>query len=107
MTCSPAPLTTDIVPAPVVAFEVLSPSTARTDRTAKNKEYRATASIQRYVMLEQSGAAATVFSRTDEDWIGRIMIGMEAVLALPAIGIDVPLAEIYAEIELAEDGTDD
>ena len=107
VTCSPAPLTTDIVPEPVVVFEVLSPSTARTDRTAKNKEYRATASIQHYVMLEQQAAAATVFSRTGEDWIGRLVTGLDAVLALPAIGVDVPLSVIYAGIELVEDGTDD
>jgi Uma2 family endonuclease len=108
VTCSPAPPTTEIVPEPVVVFEVLSASTARTDRTVKNAEYRATASIQHYVMLEQSVAAATVFTRAGEDWIGRLVTGIDAVLDLPALNIRVPLGEIYAGIELSEgDGDDD
>jgi Uma2 family endonuclease len=107
VTCSPAPGATDIVPEPVVVFEVLSASTARTDRTVKNVEYRATPSIQHYVMLEQSAAAATVFSRAGENWIGEVMPGPGAVLSLPAIGIELALAEIYDGIELAEgDGED-
>ncbi|MBV9756687.1 MAG: Uma2 family endonuclease [Alphaproteobacteria bacterium] len=107
VTCTPAPPGTDIVPEPVVVVEVLSPSTASTDRSAKNAEYRATPSIQHYVMLEQSAASATVFSRAGYDWIGRLVMGLDAVLALPALGVEVPLAEIYAGIELAEDEADD
>ena len=40
VTCSPVPRGTDLVPDPVVVFEVLSASTATTDRIAKNEEYR-------------------------------------------------------------------
>ena len=50
-------------PGPVVVFEVLSPSTSRTDRIEKLREYQATPSIQRYVILEQDSIAAMVFSR--------------------------------------------
>ena len=42
-----------IVRNPVVIFEVLSPSTAAADRIVKAREYQATPSVQRYVMLEQ------------------------------------------------------
>ena len=63
VTCTPIELGSDIVPDPVVVFEVLSPSTDRTDRIAKNGDYRATPSIRRYVMLEQGEMAATVFAR--------------------------------------------
>ncbi len=47
VTCSPLDLSADIIPEPVVVFEVISPSTAGTDRIAKNEEYRATPSIRR------------------------------------------------------------
>ena len=47
VTCSPVPRGTDVVPEPVVVFEVLSASMAATDRIEKNEEYRLTPSIQR------------------------------------------------------------
>ena len=62
VTCTPAPRGTDIIPEPVVVFEVLSSSTASTDRIAKNEECRATPSIQRYVMLEQTRQAAAAIA---------------------------------------------
>ena len=99
VTCSPVANDADIVPEPVAVFEVLSASTASTDRITKNEEYRATPSIRRYVMLEQTAPAATVFSREGEDWVGHLAIGPAATLALPEIGIELPLAELYAGIE--------
>ena len=101
ITCSPVPVASDIVPEPVVVFEVLSASTARTDREAKNAEYRATPSIRHYVILEQSAAAATLFSRSGEDWVETQVAGADAVVGLPAIGIGLPLAEVYAEVGLS------
>lgn len=100
VTCSVAD-DADIIPEPVVVFEVLSASTAGTDRIEKNEEYRATPSIQHYVMLEQASHAATVFSRAGEDWIGRVLTG-EAVLAFPEIGVELPLREAYAGIAFAD-----
>ena len=97
--CSPVANDADIVPEPVVVFEVLSPSTASTDRIAKNEEYRQTPSIQHYVMLEQTSQAATVFSRRGDDWIGHVLTG-DAILAFPEIGVELPLGEAYAGIEL-------
>ena len=84
---------------PVVIFEVLSASTASTDRITKNREYQATSSIQRYVMLEQDRIAATVFARAGEDWVGHILTGDE-MLWMPEIGIELPLSELYAGIDL-------
>ena len=79
---------------PVVVFEILSPSTALTDRTTKNDEYRATLSIRRYVMLEQDARAATMFVRDGDKWVGTYVSG-DAILAMPEIGIEIPLADIY------------
>lgn len=103
VTCTPVANDSDIVPSPVVVFEVLSASSTHIDRITKNEEYRATPSIQRYVILEQAQAAATVFSREGADWIGHLVTG-GVVLALPEIGIEVPLAEIYAGVLDAGDG---
>jgi len=101
VTCTPVPRGTDVIPEPVIVFEVLSASTASTDRIEKNEDYRSTPSIQRYVMLEQTRQAATVFSRAGDDWVGHVLIG-SAILALPEIGVELPLADLYAGIEFSE-----
>jgi Uma2 family endonuclease len=98
--CTPVPNKAKVVSDPVVVFEVLSESTAREDVFAKNAEYRATPSIQRYVILEQTRAAAVVFARKGEDWVSDVVTD-EGVLRMPEIGIAVPLAELYADIDLS------
>jgi len=98
--CTPVPNGAKVVADPVVVFEVLSESSAREDLFAKNAEYRATPSIQRYIILEQTQAAAVVFSRKGEDWVSEVVTD-EGVLRMPEIGIEVPLAELYTDIELA------
>jgi Uma2 family endonuclease len=92
--CSPGPNTSTVVTDPIVVFEILSPSTSSTDRIEKHEEYRATPSIQRYVILEQDRIAATVFARAGGDWIGHVFLD-GAILAMPEISVDVPLAEFY------------
>ena len=92
--CSPVDRTATVVYDPVVVFEVLSPSTARDDRIVKAREYQATPSVQRYVMLEQDGVSATVYARSGETWTHEILIA-DSILALPEIGVELPLAELY------------
>ncbi len=101
VTCKAVPRGTDVIPEPVIVFEVLSSSTAGTDRIEKNEEYRATPSIQRYVMLEQTRQAATVFSRAGDDWVGHVLTG-SAVLDMPEIGVVLPLGDLYVGIEFPD-----
>jgi Uma2 family endonuclease len=96
--CSPPPPgSTLVVTDPVIVFEILSDSTATTDRIEKNQEYRNTPSIQRYVMLEQTTMAAMVFHRDNDDWVGHIQIG-DTVLNLPEIDTELALMDIYEGI---------
>ncbi len=105
--CTPVPSQAKVVGDPVVVFEILSPSTANEDLVVKNAEYRATPSIQRYVVLEQTHRAALVFRRSGEDWVSEVLSGDEAVLTMPEIGIDVSLAEFYVDVELPSEPSDD
>jgi len=98
--CSPVPPGTTVIHDPVVVFEILSPGTSYKDRIEKNGEYRETPSIQRYVILEQSRPAATVFSRAGDDWVGHIVLG-ETDLALPEVEITLPLTELYQGISFS------
>ena len=85
---------------PVVVFEVVSESSARTDRIDKVREYQATASIQRYVILEQTSVAATVFARLGDMWTASALTENDT-LSMPEIGIELPLAECYLGLDLS------
>jgi Uma2 family endonuclease len=101
--CHPISPRATVIDDPVVVFEVLSEGTSKTDLIDKNREYRATPSIQRYVILQQTHAAAIVFVRREQDWLSEIVAGDNAVLRLPEIGIDVPLTDIYGDLDLTGD----
>jgi Uma2 family endonuclease len=73
---------------------VLSPSTGRDDRIVKAREYQATPSVQRYVMLEQDAVGATVYARSGNAWTHEILVA-DSILALPEIAVSLPLAELY------------
>jgi Uma2 family endonuclease len=101
VTCTPTNPSATVVDQPVVVFEVVSEDTARTDRIEKLREYQATPSIQRYVILEQKSIGAAVFTRRGEDWIATALTE-ENTLAMPEIGIEVPVSEFYAGLEFTE-----
>ena len=106
VTCTPGDNASTMVSDPVVIFEVLSPSTAASDRIVKAREYQAMPSVQRYVMFEQDRPGATVYARSGDTWILEILI-VDSVLALPEIGVSLPLAEIYEGIAFETEGDDE
>lgn len=99
VSCTPVDGPSTIVMDPVVVFEVLSESTARTDRTTKLMEYRSLPSVQRYVMLEQEQAVATVVTRNETGWSLEVLDG-DGLLAMPEIGIEVAMADLYDGLDL-------
>jgi Uma2 family endonuclease len=101
VTCSPVPDDTDVVPDPCIVFEVLSASTALVDRNVKAAEYHATESIQHYVILEQTRAEVTVLERSGAAWTEQRLVGLDAILALPEVAVEVPLAELYRRVRLS------
>lgn len=98
--CQPVSPTATVATDPVVVFEVLSEGSAETDLIDKNREYRATPSIQRYVVLQQTRKAALVFVRQGRGWLSEIVSGDDAVLELPEIDISLPLQDVYANAGL-------
>lgn len=101
ITCSANANTATIVDGPVTVFEIISPGTAARDRIDKLREYQATASIQRYVMIEQDRPALTDIARSGELWTIRALT-QDDTLALPEAGIDLPVAELYADLDLSD-----
>lgn len=84
---------------PVVIFEVLSESTATTDRTTKLMEYQSLPSVKRYILLEQDQAVATVITRGRTGWLIE-MLDASGTLSMPEIDVEIPLAELYEGLEL-------
>ena len=87
--CTPVAADAKLTADPVVLFEILSDSSGHTDLVLKNLEYRETPSVQHYVVLEEKQAGVIVFSRKGEDWVSEALSGDDALLRLPAIGIEV------------------
>ncbi len=95
--CSPVNRRATVAHDPAVVFEVLSPGTAAQDRIVKAREYQATQSVQRYVMLEQDSVGATVYAGSGDRWTHEILIA-DSVLALSEIGVELLLSELYEGI---------
>jgi Uma2 family endonuclease len=80
---------------PTAVFEVVSPSTALTDRRVKAAEYASVSSIQVYVILETERPEITVL-RWSGGWGTETIAGLDAEVALPEINVTIPLSEVYA-----------
>ena len=95
-----------MIPDVRVVFEVLSPTSGRNDRIVKLREYGVVPSILRYVILEYTAAGLTSFERNTADarWTATALTADET-LTLPEIGIEIPVGELYEDVELpAADG---
>ena len=103
VTCTRVTGTAHTVEGVVVVFEVLSPTSGRTDRIVKLREYRAVPSIRRYVILEHSSIGLTVFARADGDaaWTATALTA-EDTLPMPEVGIEIPVAEFYEDVDLPD-----
>ncbi len=85
---------------PRVVFEVLSPSTERYDRTRKADRYREVESLQEYVLVSQVEPRVETYYRSEAGvWsFGPTVTDLAAAVRLRSVGVDLPLAEVYARV---------
>jgi Uma2 family endonuclease len=103
ITCTKFPETEPLAPDPVVVFEVLSPDSGRCDRIEKVRDYATVASIRRYVIVESVCAGLLVHYRQHGDAVFTALpLAGEDTLALPEIGIEMPVAAIYEDVDFME-----
>jgi Uma2 family endonuclease len=107
VSCRPNPPNDSYQDEPAVIFEVLSRRTRRIDEGEKKVAYLTIPSLYAYVLLETDLAAAVVYRRTESGFVHEVYQGMDAVLPLPEIGIELPLAEIYADVLFTPEPADD
>jgi Uma2 family endonuclease len=97
--CRPNPQTDSFQDEPAALFEVLSRGTRRIDEGEKKDAYQTIPSLSVYILLEQESPAAVVFRRTERGFVREVYQGLDAVVPLREIEIDLPLAEVYEGVE--------
>jgi Uma2 family endonuclease len=87
------------LPEPRLIVEVLSHLTAAHDRGRKGEEYRQIRSVEAVLFVFSDERRVELWRREGERWVIEDYIG-EAAARLDSLGIDLPLAAIYANITL-------
>jgi Uma2 family endonuclease len=105
--CRSNPPTDSFQDQPVVIFEVLSKKTRRIDIGEKKDAYLTIPSLRAYVLVEQESALLVVFRRTDTGFVREVYEGLDAVLPLAEIEIDLPLSEVYDAVEFIPESDED
>lgn len=90
----------DTLENPAVIVEVLSKSTESYDRGVKFEHYRTLDSLTDYLLVSQDTACVEHRMRHSPDkWLLGIYQGLESVVPMPSLVIDLPLAEVYESVE--------
>lgn len=89
---------------PTVLFEVLSPSTEGYDRGVKASHYRRIESLRLLGLVSQESPHVELHVRgEDGKWVIEERDGMDTVIELKAIEAQLPLAEIYTDVDFTTD----
>jgi len=88
---------------PSVLFEVLSPSTEGYDRGLKAEHFRQIPSLQAYVLIAQDHPQVEVYARSEGSatWVLTEAKGCEASARIGAIGVSIPLGELYRRVKFS------
>ena len=88
--------------APVLIAEVLSPSSEQVDLGDKSTEYLQLPSLAIYLAFAQDQIKAWVWTRGPAGFPYRpdVLEGEDAVVRIEALGINLPLAEVYARVRM-------
>lgn len=84
---------------PRIVIEVLSPSTMRFDRFVKIEEYKANSSILVILVVDTEAEHVIVWRRGDDSgWSYAIVKGRSETIALPEVGADLALGDVYSGV---------
>jgi Uma2 family endonuclease len=85
---------------PTVVVEVLSKSTEAYDRGKKAENYRQIESLKAYLLIAQSEPHIELYERHgDGFWFLTEAVGLEAVLAVPSLNIELALGDVYDGVD--------
>lgn len=96
----PAPRRKDTYTNPILLVEVSSRSTRNYDRIQKFSRYMTIPSFKDYLLIEQNIIQVDYFHRLETGgWFFERYTSLEDVIELKALGVSLPLAEIYGGVE--------
>jgi Uma2 family endonuclease len=85
---------------PTLLIEVLSPSTALTDRREKMFAYQEIESLQEYILIEQNKIYAEIYRRRDDGLWSWIEFDETEEIEFDSIKFKMPMTEIYEGVEI-------
>jgi len=85
----------------LVLFEVFSPSDTKADRDWRRKVYASVPNCQHYVTVSLKAVEVTAYDRASR-WKGRSFTRLAESVTLPALGVSIPLSDIYRWTPLGE-----
>jgi Uma2 family endonuclease len=89
----------DIITNPLLVVEVLSDSTEGYDRGEKFDHYKTVPSLIDYLLVEQFEPRVLLYTRTDDNWTIRDIVGRDRSVFLPSLELTLSLGEIYDSID--------
>lgn len=92
---------------PELLVEVTSESTRQHDASVKLESYMEIQSLREYWIVEPTEARIIQYIRRGDEWIVRLVTGLDATLRCKAFGINLDLADIYALVDMTGDEADD
>lgn len=84
---------------PVLVAEVISEATRRTDEIEKCDAYLTIPSLNTYLLVETDEPKIVVHQRTPEGFVSELYEGLDAVIEVDDLGIELPLVEVYERVE--------
>lgn len=101
--CRPNPQDDLYQDQPALVAEVLSDSSRRTDQHEKKEAYLSISSLDLYLLVEPETPAVVVYRRTDNGFLREEWQGLDAVIPMPELGVELPLAEVYRRVNFQAD----
>ncbi len=84
---------------PLVIFEVISPTSVKTDYVEKLTEYKYLESLQDYIVVEQKEVKVTHHQRlTANEWIAKTYTNRNDVMSIATVQATLHLAAIYENV---------
>jgi Uma2 family endonuclease len=86
---------------PVIVAEVVSESTRRLDEGEKREAYLTIPELTAYLIIETDRPRVVMHRRTDSGFVAEVCEGVDGVIALEALEVELPLAELYERVEFS------
>jgi Uma2 family endonuclease len=102
VTCEPLRRENQLIREPILIIEILSPSTAGSDRRVKVADYRKIPSVQEILLIDSRRVFAELLRREGSRWITEIVQAPESTLTLTSVSLSIRMSDLYEGIPIEE-----